>query len=196
MSNRSRWQLSSLNMQFLRASCACMLLLRLATDPPTNFSTLDDSCPVVLLMTYSFPAAVFCYWTSSNMFSLTQTVMLKNDSVRVALGIPEKIGSSLNGWWRISFLVSLSFRFAITEFLQCIQSHSFENVFDSVHPEVPGEKKEEFSFSKMMEGLKDADKAAKYTQGERINEVKASAAKRLAEHRREQRRLERRKKKK
>ncbi|KAJ1455694.1 60Kd inner membrane protein-domain-containing protein [Pelagophyceae sp. CCMP2097] len=45
---------------------------------------------VMVPMTYSFPASVFCYWLTANSFSLAQTLMLnKVPGVREALGIPK-----------------------------------------------------------------------------------------------------------
>jgi YidC/Oxa1 family membrane protein insertase len=39
-------------------------------------------------ITYSMPAAVFCYWTTANMFSVSQTLVLKVPGVREALDVP------------------------------------------------------------------------------------------------------------
>ena len=48
-------------------------------------------CPIVLVATHSFPAAVFCYWTTSNTFSIAQSYLLKAAPVRAVFNIPEKI---------------------------------------------------------------------------------------------------------
>jgi len=39
-------------------------------------------------ITYNMPAAVFCYWTTANMFSVSQTLVLKIPGVREALDVP------------------------------------------------------------------------------------------------------------
>ncbi|CAH3154173.1 unnamed protein product [Pocillopora meandrina] len=41
--------------------------------------------------TAHFPAAIFCYWVTSNLFTIVQVGFLKSPSVRRALGIPEMI---------------------------------------------------------------------------------------------------------
>eukprot|EP00041_Stephanoeca_diplocostata_P002240 m.24757 g.24757 ORF g.24757 m.24757 type:complete len:173 (-) comp13102_c0_seq6:753-1271(-) len=49
---------------------------------------------VTLLVTYNFPSAVFCYWCTTNVISLTQTAMLKIPAVRAPLGIPPAVLSN------------------------------------------------------------------------------------------------------
>ncbi|KAB1216046.1 Mitochondrial inner membrane protein OXA1 [Morella rubra] len=39
--------------------------------------------------TMSFPKAIFCYWVTSNLFSLIYGLVLKNPGVKKSLGIPE-----------------------------------------------------------------------------------------------------------
>ena len=39
-------------------------------------------------LTYQMPCAVFCYWSAANMFSLSQTLMLKIPGMRDFLDIP------------------------------------------------------------------------------------------------------------
>ncbi|XP_039046693.1 mitochondrial inner membrane protein OXA1-like [Hibiscus syriacus] len=39
--------------------------------------------------TMSFPKAIFCYWITSNLFSLTYGLVLKAPGVKKALGVPE-----------------------------------------------------------------------------------------------------------
>ncbi|KAJ8765603.1 hypothetical protein K2173_014725 [Erythroxylum novogranatense] len=40
-------------------------------------------------LTMSFPKAIFCYWVTSNLFSLTYGLVLKSPSVKKFLGIPQ-----------------------------------------------------------------------------------------------------------
>ncbi|KAF5460552.1 hypothetical protein F2P56_020416 [Juglans regia] len=40
-------------------------------------------------LTMSFPKAIFCYWVTSNLFSLTYGLVLKSPGVKKFLGIPE-----------------------------------------------------------------------------------------------------------
>ncbi|KAI9228664.1 MAG: 60Kd inner membrane protein-domain-containing protein [Piptocephalis tieghemiana] len=42
-------------------------------------------------MTYTFPASVFMYWLTTNVFSMAQVTMLSQPKVRRALGIPDMI---------------------------------------------------------------------------------------------------------
>ena len=51
-------------------------------------------CPIVLVVTHSFPAAVFCYWTTSNTFSIAQSYLLKTSAARTLFNIPERIQHS------------------------------------------------------------------------------------------------------
>lgn len=39
-------------------------------------------------LTASFPKAIFCYWITSNLFSLTYGLVIKNHAVKKALGVP------------------------------------------------------------------------------------------------------------
>lgn len=39
-------------------------------------------------LTASFPKAIFCYWITSNLFSLTYGLVIKNPAVKKALGVP------------------------------------------------------------------------------------------------------------
>lgn len=43
---------------------------------------------IVVPLTASFPTSMFCYWITSNLFSLGQTLMLKNERVKSMLGVP------------------------------------------------------------------------------------------------------------
>ncbi|XP_077170186.1 mitochondrial inner membrane protein OXA1L [Paroedura picta] len=45
----------------------------------------------ILPLTISFPAAIFTYWLTSNLFSLGQVMLLKVPSVRTYLRIPERV---------------------------------------------------------------------------------------------------------
>lgn len=44
---------------------------------------------IIVPFTVSLPASVFCYWATSNAFSLFQTMVLKLPGVRPALGLPD-----------------------------------------------------------------------------------------------------------
>jgi YidC/Oxa1 family membrane protein insertase len=44
---------------------------------------------VIVPFTLNLPAAVFMYWTASNLFSLAQTLVLKVPSVKKVLGLPD-----------------------------------------------------------------------------------------------------------
>lgn len=44
---------------------------------------------VIVPFTLSLPASVFMYWTTSNLFSLGQTLLLKVPSVKKVLGVPD-----------------------------------------------------------------------------------------------------------
>ncbi|KAE8708291.1 Mitochondrial inner membrane protein OXA1 [Hibiscus syriacus] len=44
---------------------------------------------LTVLFTMSFPKAIFCYWITSNLFSLTYGLVLKAPGVKKALGVPE-----------------------------------------------------------------------------------------------------------
>eukprot|EP00887_Chlorella_sp_A99_P001430 scaffold8.g1430.t1 len=44
---------------------------------------------LIPLLTLSMPAGVFCYWVTSNLFSLVQTAALKNKGLKRLLGLPD-----------------------------------------------------------------------------------------------------------
>ncbi|XP_063043634.1 mitochondrial inner membrane protein OXA1L [Engraulis encrasicolus] len=46
---------------------------------------------VILPLTINFPTAVFTYWMTSNLFTLSQVALLNQTLIRKRLGIPEKI---------------------------------------------------------------------------------------------------------
>jgi len=49
---------------------------------------------IIVPFTLDLPAAVFCYWTASNAFSLLQTLVLKIPGVKASLGLPD--GRTMN----------------------------------------------------------------------------------------------------
>lgn len=44
---------------------------------------------LIIPATASFPKALFCYWLTTNMCSLVQTLVLKQPAIKRAVGIPE-----------------------------------------------------------------------------------------------------------
>ena len=56
---------------------------------------------LIVPLTVNLPASVFMYWSASNMFSLTQTLLLKHPRIRKVLGVPDlsslKAGSQNGG---------------------------------------------------------------------------------------------------
>ena len=49
-------------------------------------------CVAMIPITWDFPTAVFCYWVTSNTFSLAQLSLMKIPVIRDALKIPVKVG--------------------------------------------------------------------------------------------------------
>ncbi|KAJ7553300.1 hypothetical protein O6H91_06G091600 [Diphasiastrum complanatum] len=44
---------------------------------------------LMIPLTMSFPKALFCYWMTSNLFSLVQSTVLKQGAVKKLFGIPD-----------------------------------------------------------------------------------------------------------
>jgi membrane protein insertase Oxa1/YidC/SpoIIIJ len=60
------------------------------TNDQTNMmkNFMRGMAVVMVPITMNMPAAVFCYWTTANAFSVSQTLMLKVPGVREALDVP------------------------------------------------------------------------------------------------------------
>ena len=64
----------------------------MATNPAQGQAMLNFFRGVAVIMvpaTWNFPAAIFCYWTANNTFSLVQSVAFNNPTIKKQLGIWE-----------------------------------------------------------------------------------------------------------
>jgi len=80
------------------SAATMLLMIELGVDPNTGQKSFETQpmmknvfrglAGVSLLVTYHFPAALFVYWTTSNMFSLAQSFAMRQKSFRTLLGVP------------------------------------------------------------------------------------------------------------
>lgn len=82
--------------------CAGTMWIAVETSADGKMSMSEDmvnkmkffmrfACVSSLCITSTFPAALLVYWCTSNSYTLAQMIVLRNETVKTALGIPETV---------------------------------------------------------------------------------------------------------